>query len=313
MNFSQVTKKVREQYSAVAMHLMPVTFSTLLSRETAKNLDENFFKLLKTLDINSLIECGANEASASMLANSMGLKALAIEANPETFQKVTPPSKKDFEKLNFGLSDKECLLKFYTPVEDSTAGYATFKPSKDIEYQVSSIQVKRLDKLLEPTRYTDSPFALWIDVEGMQFEVLNGALETLKNQNCKMIKIEVEDAELFGEQRWLSREVVNFLEKLDYVLIHRDFENGIQYNLLFLRRNIFDSFDLDLFYQDAFQKKRFTIKEYIFTAAKGFPYMLKKKLKALLILLLGESLGNKISATFGSKSSQAYINGKNLS
>ena len=112
MNLSQITEKVREQYHSNAGFLMPVTFSAILGRETTKNLDENFFKLLKILDINSLIECGANEASASILANSMGLKALAIEANPETFQKVTPPSNKDFEKVNFGLSDKDGLLEF---------------------------------------------------------------------------------------------------------------------------------------------------------------------------------------------------------
>ena len=316
MNFSQVTEKIREQYSSVAGLLMPVTFLNLLGRETTKNLDEKFFKLLKTLDVNSLIECGANEASASMLANSMGLKALAIEANPETYQKVTPPSNKDFEKLNFGLSDKEGLLEFYTPVNNSTAGNATFRPSEDKEYHVSSVQVKRLDELLEPTRYADSPFALWIDVEGMQFEVLNGALETLKNQNCKMIKIEVEDLAFFGGQRWLSRDVVNFLEKLDYVLIYRDFEYGAQYNLLFLRCNIFDYFDLDLFYQGAFQKKQFSNRELIFTAAKNFfknPLKaIKIKLKALVTLLFRKRLGNKISAAFGSRASKKYINDKNL-
>jgi hypothetical protein len=99
MNLNRITEKVREQYSSNAGFLMPVTFSALVGRETTKNLDDNFFKLLKILDINSLIECGANEASASMLANSMGLKALAIEANPETFKKLTPPSNKDFEKF----------------------------------------------------------------------------------------------------------------------------------------------------------------------------------------------------------------------
>lgn len=282
MNLSQITEKVREQYSSSAGFLMPVTYSAIFGRETTKYLDENFFKLLKVLDIYSLIECGANEASASMLANSMGLKALAIEANPETFQKVTPPSNKDFEKVNFGLSDKDGLLEFYTPVNNPTAGNATFRPSKGKDYHVSSVQVKRLDELLEPKRYAASAFALWVDVEGMQFEVLNGALETLKNQNCKMIKIEVEDSALFGGQRWLSRDVVNFLEKLDYVLIYRDFEHESQYNLLFLKRSAFETFDLDEFYQDVFQKKQISNAKLVYTAVRNIVRHPKKAFKIKL-------------------------------
>ena len=77
-----------------------------------------------------------------MIANKIGLDALAIEANPETFQQVTPPENKKFKKLNFGLGSKAGLLRFYIPKKNRTAGNATFKPRKGKEYVSSNVNVK---------------------------------------------------------------------------------------------------------------------------------------------------------------------------
>ena len=82
------------------MYLLPYSYHQLLGKSTAKHLDDNFFQILEAANVGSLIECGANEATASMRANSMGLQALAIEASPETFQKITPQSTNNFEKIN---------------------------------------------------------------------------------------------------------------------------------------------------------------------------------------------------------------------
>ena len=286
------------------MYLMPYSFKFILGRETSKNLDEYFFKTLETLGLNSLIECGANEASASMMANKIGIEALAIEANPHTYKKITPPSNYKFTKLNFGLGDKTGLLKFYMPTKNHTAGSATFKPKKGVDYHISKVPVKKLDEILEHTKYIDRSFALWINVEGMQYEVLSGAQNTLMSKNCKMIKIEVEDLEIFEGQKWLSRDVIRYLEKFNFELMYRDFEYENQYNLFFLRRDMLDIVDSELFYLEVFQKKHIGIKDCVFNLLKNKQF--KREAKALVLLLLGKKLGNRIAAFAGSKASKEY-------
>lgn len=308
MNESTVTKNVREQFSSLAMYVLPYSFSMLLSKSTAKRLDNNFFQILEGANVKSLIECGANEATASMRANSLGLQALAIEANPETFKKITPQSTNNFKKVNFGLGKKNSSLNFYMPKANHTAGSATFKPKSGVEYETTKVQVRALDQLLSNTRYIESPFALWIDVEGMQYEVLNGMLGTLKRNNCKVVKIEVEDLEIFSGQRWLSREVVKFFEDLGFVLAYRDFEYAHQYNLLFVRSDVFHSSWFKKFYKFMFQRTRLTVMDTVKYLAKH--KQIKREAKALALLLFGKQLGNRISAVAGSKESRKYLNKK---
>ena len=52
-----------------------------------------------------------------------------------------------------------------------------------------------------------------------------------------MIKIEVEETKLFVQQKWFSKDVIEFLESHNFELIYRDFEYfRNQYNLLFVRK-----------------------------------------------------------------------------
>ena len=202
MNYEEITQNIIKKYSSIAKYILPHSFKQVLCEWTTKDLDLLFFKLLYDLNINSLIECGANEASASMRAKEIGVNALGIEANPYTFEKITPKSCKKFSKLNFGLGDENGSMIFYISKSNHTAVNATFKPKQNVNYNTRKVEVKRLDDLIENTDYINSPFALWIDVEGMQKEVLNGAIKTLQNYNCRIIKIEVEDQPLFGDQKW---------------------------------------------------------------------------------------------------------------
>ena len=138
----------------------------------------------------------------------------------------------------------------------------------------------------------------------MQYEVLSGAQNTLMSKNCKMIKIEVEDLEIFEGQKWLSRDVIRYLEKFNFELMYRDFEYENQYNLFFLRRDMLDIVDSELFYLEVFQKKHIGIKDCVFNLLKNKQF--KREAKALVLLLLGKKLGNRIAAFAGSKASKEY-------
>jgi len=304
LSLEHITKNIIEEHQSFAMYVLPHSFRQLLGRLTASKLDEHFFDTLKTLGVKSLIECGANEATASLMANKIGIDALAIEANPETYEKVTPPSNEKFSKLNFGLGDKSGSLKFYMPTENHTAGSATFKPKKGVEYHTSNIPIKRLDELLECTKYVDLSYALWVDVEGMQYEVLLGGSDTLMNRDCKIIKIEVEDKEIFEGQKWLSRDVIYYLDKLEFELVYRDFEYASQYNLLFVKRDAIDIINPELSNALFFQRKPIGIRDCIINLLEE--KQLKREVKALVLLLLGKKLGNKLAAIAGSEASKNY-------
>ncbi|MDA8984280.1 FkbM family methyltransferase, partial [Planktomarina temperata] len=205
--FEEISLKIISRYSSNLKYLLPHSYMRLVGIDTAAKLDSIFFKIIKEAEILSFIECGANEASASIMATEMGLKALAIEANPLTFEKVTPEPNNNFAKLNFGLSDRDSWLNFHIPKSNNTAGSATFKPKGWVDYTTQQVQTKKLDDLLDDGTYVNRPFALWIDVEGMQKEVLLGASQTLQNSNCRILKIEVEDIKVFTGQAWLCNDV----------------------------------------------------------------------------------------------------------
>jgi FkbM family methyltransferase len=294
----EIKKKLLAKYSSKIQYFLPYTYKRILAKDTTKKLDVLFFNIVKELEIKSLIECGANEASASIIATEMGLKALAIEANPLTFKEVTPETNRNFAKVNIGLSDKSGWLDFNIPKSNNTAGSATFRPKRGIDYFIQQVQIKKLDDLLENSNYVSAPFAIWIDVEGMQAEVLMGASKTLQNKNCILLKIEVEDLILFSEQRFLANDVINYLNSFGFELIFRDFEFTNQYNLLFVKRELKSEIEYKILNNFIFNIKPIS---FIY-AIQNLEF--KRETKAFLIKILGDKLGNKISAIFGSKSSK---------
>ena len=106
MKLFNLTKKFKSEYKLLH-YFFPYTSEKLLGPNTTKYLDILYFDLLEKLNIKSLIECGAYEASASIEAIKRGCNAIAIEANPNTFKKITTKSKEKLNVMNIGLSEKE--------------------------------------------------------------------------------------------------------------------------------------------------------------------------------------------------------------
>jgi len=180
---NNLDKDILKIHKGWVKYILPYSYMVNLAERTAKQLDYIFFQQLNLLNIKSLIECGAYEATASIMANKVGINALAIEANPETFEKITPKQTKKFLKINCGLGDKNETLDFYVPQQKSRRTGSTFIPKKDENYFIKKVPIKKLDDVILNYSYVSSPFALWIDVEGMQKQVLKGGgLYTAKSK-----------------------------------------------------------------------------------------------------------------------------------
>jgi len=295
MKLKQLEKKIKSKFFFIN-YFFPSTTQKLISYETTSKLNSLFFSSFKKLKIKSLVECGASEASASMKAIKLGLNALAIEANPKTFEKITPPSFGKFIKKNYGLSDKESFLKFYFPKFDNSHG-GTFYPKTNRDYNCIDVPSIRLDNLSEMSDIMKKPYALWIDIEGAQKEFLNGAKKTLNSKNCLIFKIEVEDQKLFKQQPWLSGDVNEFLVNSEYTPIFRDFEYSAQYNVLYVKNSLVSFFkdEIDLIIDKL--NKKITLKVLIFFMIKN-PKSILSDLKIHLIKFFGKKFFNKIKSFF---------------
>jgi len=171
--------------------------------------------------------------------HSKGINALAIEANPITFKNVTSKIDEKIKLINVGLGSDSGEIEFYVPKTNNTAGDATFNPRLNVEYDVMSITVKSLDDIIKSESIGKKATALWIDVEGFQKQVLAGASQFLNNQNCLLIKIEVENKAFF-EGQILSEEVDTILHKCGFAPVMCDFEYGLQFNVVYVKKNYID-------------------------------------------------------------------------
>lgn len=305
---------IKNLFNKKISNLSPANIN-ILRNKSAILLDEYFFELLQFLKIENFIECGSHDAATSLkVVKLYGIKSIAIEANPITFNTLTLKNKHPKLKLlNLGLSDKNEELNFYIPKDNNLAMNSSFriKSNQDLQkYNISKIKVLKLDKIIEENLSKDSTFALWVDVEGLSDKVLNGCKKYLNNKSkeCKLIKIEVESTKIW-KQQIKDKDIIFFLISLGYRPLFRDFEYETQYNLIFIKNSYFDQiYDLTKKYENKFEN----LKLFIFEKDKSlFEFLryyknkiLSTKVKSLKYLL------HFLFAILGSKSSRNYINNK---
>lgn len=296
----EITKKFFSK-SILMYKLFPQVLIFYIRKTSAQRLDKLFLDILKILSVRNFIDCGANVVGDTQLeVAKMGLHVLAIEPNPTSFKNMRLKSSKQFKKINIGLSDKEELLKFYVLKNIKTATNANFHHPKNKldQYDVIEVPVTRLDKLLKNSELTTCSFALWIDVEGMQKEMLTGAQETLKNLNCNIIKIEVESKRIYRDDSWLNKDIEKFFINLGYVAIYRDFEYLKNYNIIFVKKN--DAVKLEVEINKAFIDVAESIN--FFKIIRYLVYFfLLRRLKKLVIKIFGVRIGKTVSLLFRSK------------
>lgn len=294
MHLTNLVSKLTNKKKNYLEICLPFTTKKFVSNQSIKILDDLFYSLLDKYKINTLIECGANEATASLIAVKKGLKAIAIEANPFTFNDITPKNIKNLTTINVGLGELEDNTIFYSPKNNKTAGSSTFVPRLNEEYDEINVNIKPLDNILNNLDVAYKPFSLWIDVEGYQEQVLKGSTQTLNNDNCKFLKIEVENIKIFTHQKWLSNDVDKYLSKFNFIPVFCDFEFDNQFNVLYVKKNDLKiSEKLINTNQINFLNKHLTFN----LALKILFYKnnFLRELKAIVGKVIGMSAANKIS------------------
>ena len=229
---NRLSKELKETNNRILRKLFPYCYMRILGKISTKELDNLFYKFLTKLKIDTLIECGAHEATASLFFEKKGGTSIAIEANPFVYKNITPKSKGNFRSFNLALSNTNEDLILYYPKKNINSAQSTSNKKKGIVYDSVKVQSKKLDDLLRDQLSEIKNLALWLDVEGHQYEVLQGS--TISLRNTKIIKIEVESKELFKGQKWDYTKINNFLTENNFSPVYRDFEYEFQFNILYI-------------------------------------------------------------------------------
>ncbi len=137
-------------------------------------------------------DIGANVGSYTILASAVKrATTISIEPIPDTFLylqnniHINSLTEKDVIALNIGLGKSDGTLKFTRNLDCVNH---VLSPSEETSNNFAEVKVKTLDHIIETF---SCPALIKIDVEGFEWEVINGGQNTLRNKNLKAIIIEL--------------------------------------------------------------------------------------------------------------------------
>lgn len=206
-------------------------------RASGKIGDALFQSLCARLGILNLVECGAYDAAASIIfKTSGGHRAVAIEANPNVFERKTIRAQSHgVEVRNVGLAAQTGTLKFFLPDGQPFPSSASFL-SKNDRMAFIEVETSTLDAIAEELDL-HGPLALWVDVEGFAYEVLQGARNTFADPACQVLKVEMEDVLRWQNQRTMA-ELAPEIEAFGFVPVFADIEFVGQFNVIYVKSQL---------------------------------------------------------------------------
>jgi FkbM family methyltransferase len=224
---------------------MPALFSTRTRVNTAKL----FVRLLRALRIDVVCDVGSmNGADALAFRAALPHAAVyAFEANPENARYmqsspllrnrsicVVPDAVCD--------CDGEALFHVVTaefPIPFWRGMSSLYERSErtDLVSRTVAVKTVRLDTFLANKLEPGSRIALWIDVEGKAFEVLQGAIESIRQ--ALLVHVEVESCACIAPQQRLYPDVKGLLESLGFAPVAASAPpTQAQFNVVFVRRDL---------------------------------------------------------------------------
>lgn len=197
-------------------------------------------KLLKSIkpeivfDIGSC-DCSESKKIAQILPNST---VVAFEANPNNFKEIIKDP--DVFKYNIRVhntaitnNDEEVSFNVIDSGAVRNRGSSSLLNKPSFSSKKIMIRGSRLDSFLNTNYQKSECLALWIDVEGAGYQVLQG-IEGIKDK-IAFFQIEVEENQIWQGQRTKS-EVVELANSLNFREIARGSGND-QYDIVFVHKN----------------------------------------------------------------------------
>ncbi len=216
LSFKHQTKlALRKLFKAMNIRL-------LFSGEQNINYLREYLNEFYLRQCNGILHIGAHAAEEAQIYEDLGKKVLWIEGDPEVFSKLRL-NIENFprqEAICALLSDKNGSAEFY--VTDNHGFSSSLHPltEKGHDWTLKVVSVKNL----ETSRFDDldisnlHDYDFWvIDVQGHEFEVLNGALNSLSV--AKWLLVEISTRQFYEGQKVFS-EVDALLQSIGFVRLH---------------------------------------------------------------------------------------------
>ena len=214
------------------------------------NTEILFQLLVKYLKPELICDIGALDASHSLLLRKITNKAdiLAFEANPDNYQKINnkgDAKSANIEVIHKAVSNLSGELSFhvqkYTDNNDNQwmAGTSSIleRTTQVGDTEEVTVEAVRLDEYLHNTGRSANSIALWVDVEGVGYEVLEG-IKNIVN-NIIFIQVEVETEEIWQGQK-LKKDVQALMNTYGFIEIGRG-KHEHQHDLVFINEDFFNN------------------------------------------------------------------------
>ncbi|MEI7842032.1 MAG: FkbM family methyltransferase [Gallionellaceae bacterium] len=208
-----------------------------------------FHSLLWLLKPDVVLDIGSMDGADSKRFRSLLKTAdiAAFEANPNNFKLMNADDgiqKNSIRVVNQLVSGKEGIQSFFIQSPDNTncnsnRGTSSALPRSEDGMLNKEVQINaiRIDSFLKNEYPEATKVAMWVDVEGFAFEVLDSMQDT--SDRIDLIHVEVETQECWPGQR-LESDVIQHLETMGYLLLAHG-ENNIQRDLLLVSQSWYNS------------------------------------------------------------------------
>lgn len=208
-----------------------------------------FHALLWLLNPDVVLDIGSMDGADSKRFRTLLKKSdlVAFEANPENFALMNADAeiqKNRIRVLNQLISCKAGPQSFYiqrpdTPKLSSNRGTSSALPRAELGMLNEEVRIDstRIDSFLNSDYSKATKIAMWVDVEGFAYEVLESMQG--RTEHIHLIHVEVETKECWPRQK-LERDVLQLLESMGYVLLAHG-TNDVQRDLVLVSKSWYDS------------------------------------------------------------------------
>lgn len=194
---------------------------------------KDFLKIQKKLQPTMSIEIGSYDGDFSKKMVAHKIPVYAFEASPYVYEKFKYRMK-DIHYINKAVTNYEGSATFYIDglFNPANIGHNSIKANRwNLEKQID-VPCTSLDSYF--AHINNEKIALWIDCEGANKEVLEGASRILSMTDS--ILIEVEHMQLWKDI-WIRQDVIDYLDINGFALYKEYPAYKDQTNCLFIKKN----------------------------------------------------------------------------
>jgi len=206
-----------------------------------------FCRLLRTFRAATVCDVGSMDGNDALLFRRAMPNAtvLALEPNPRNFALMAADDRlkrAGIRMLPVAASDRQAQAPLFVVDADYAPGLDLARRGMSSLYErsdwthlsaVVQVPTVRIDELLKSESADVGPIALWIDTEGMAFEVIRGSSGVLRE--TRMIHVEVETSPIIGSAQKLFADVERIVLDAGFVLLATDQRRDVlQFNALFI-------------------------------------------------------------------------------